>query len=58
MMNRESLAHFLTRLYFCNNSKLESIDEYVSMKNHILALSDHKFYEKLREFGLYDKETS
>ena len=57
-MNRESLANFITRLYFCNNPKLESIDEYVSMKNYILTLSDHKFYEKLKEFGLYDKETS
>ena len=57
-MNKESLANFLTRLYFCNNPKLESIDEYISMKNYILTLSDHKFYEKLREFGLYDKETS
>ena len=57
-MNRETLANFLTRLHFCNNSKLESIDDYVSMKNYILRLSDHKFYEKLIEFGLYDKETS
>ena len=57
-MNKEFLANFLTRLHFCNNSKLESIDEYISMKNYILTLSDHKFYEKLREFGLYDKETS
>ena len=57
-MNRESLANYLTRLHFCNNSKLESIDEYVTMKNYILRLSDHKFNEKLREFGLYDKETS
>ena len=57
-MNRESLANILTRLHFCNNSKLESTDEYLSMKNYILRLSDYKFYEKLREFGLYDKETS
>ena len=57
-MNKEFLANILTRLHFCNNSKLESIEEYVSMKNNILQLSDHKFYEKLREFGLYDKETS
>ena len=57
-MNKESLANFLTRIHFCNNPKLESIDEYISMKNYILTLSDHKFYEKLREFGLYDKETS
>ena len=57
-MNRESLANFLTRIHFCNNSKLESIDEYVSMKNYILKLSDHKFYEKLIEFGLHDKENS
>ena len=57
-MNRESLANILTRLHFCNNSKLESIDEYLRMKNYILALNDHKFYEKLCEFGLYDKETS
>ena len=57
-MNKDFLANILTRLHFCNNSKLESIEEYVSMKNNILQLSDHKFYEKLREFGLYDKETS
>ena len=57
-MNKEYLANFLTRLHFWNNPKLESIDEYISMKNYILTLSDHKFYEKLREFGLYDKETS
>ena len=57
-MNKESLANFLTRLHFCNFSKLESTDEYVSMKNYILTLSDHKFYEKLHEFGLNDKETS
>jgi len=57
-MNKEYLANFLTRLHFCNNPKLESIDEYISMKNYILTLSDHKFYEKLKEFGLYDKETS
>ena len=57
-MNKEFLANFLTRLHFCNNSKLESIDEYVRMKNYILTLSDNKFYEKLKEIGLYDKETS
>ncbi len=57
-MNKELLANILTRLHFCNNSKLESVDEYVSMKNYILTLSDHKFYEKLHEFGLNDKETS
>ena len=57
-MNKESLANFLTRLHFCNFSKLESTDEYVSMKNYMLTLSDHKFHEKLKEFGLYDKETS
>ncbi len=57
-MNRDSLANILTRIHFCNNSKLESIDEFVSMKNYILTLSDHKFYEKLREVGLYDKEPS
>ena len=57
-MNKEYLANFLTRLHFCNNSKLESIDEYVSMKKYMLTLSDHKFNEKLKEFGLCDKETS
>ena len=57
-MNRDYLASFLTRLHLCNNSKLESTDEYISMKNQLLTLSDCKFYEKLREFGLYDKETS
>ena len=57
-MNKEFLANILTRLHFCNDSKLESIDDYMSMKKYILKLSDYQFYEKLREFGLYDKETS
>ncbi len=57
-MNRDLLANILTRLHFCNNPKLETEDEYISMKNYILELSDHKFYEKLHEFGMYDKETS
>ena len=57
-MKKDLLANILTRLYFCNNSKIETIDEYLNMKNYILQLSDHKFYEKLREFGLYDRESS
>ena len=57
-MNREFLANILTRLHFCNDSKLETIDEYVNMKKYILTLSDLKFHEKLYEFGLYDKENS
>jgi len=57
-MNKERLASILTRIHFCNNSKLESLDEYMSMKNKILQMNDYQFHEKMREVGLYDKETS
>ena len=56
-MNRERLATILTRLHFCNNSKLESIDEYLNMKNYLLKLNEIQFQEKLREIGLFDRET-
>ena len=57
-MNKEKLASILTRLYFCNNSKLENIDEFKNMKKSLLALDDYQFSQKLREYGFYDKEAS
>tara|TARA_Y100000589_G_C27066401_1_gene593497 strand:- start:553 stop:726 length:174 start_codon:yes stop_codon:yes gene_type:complete len=57
-MNKEKLAIYITRLHFCNNSKLESIEDYKNMKNYLLELDEYQFSEKLREFGLYDKEAS
>ena len=57
-MNREKLASIITRLYFCNNTKLENKDEYMKMKKDLLALDDNDFYQKLWEYGFYDKEAS
>ncbi len=57
-MNKEDLASIITRLYFCNDTKLENIDEYIRMKNNLLSLNDNDFCQKLREFGFYDKEAS
>ena len=57
-MDRYKLASILTRLHFCNDSKLESIDDWEKMKNHLLTLNDHDFCEKLSKFGLLDKEAS
>ena len=57
-MNKESLASLITRLYFCNNSKLESIEEFKLMKKYLLELSDNQFDDKLKEYGFYDKEAS
>ncbi len=57
-MDRYKLASILTRLHFCNDSKLESIDDWEKMKNHFLNLNDHDFGEKLSKFGLLDKEAS
>ena len=58
IMNKENLASMMTRLYFCNDTKLENIDEYMRMKNDLLALNDNDFCQKLWEFGFYDKEAS
>ena len=57
-MNKENLASIITRLYFCNNTKLENKDEYMRMKNDLLALNENEFCQKLWEFGFYDKEAS
>tara|TARA_Y100000589_G_scaffold269644_1_gene261712 strand:+ start:470 stop:643 length:174 start_codon:yes stop_codon:yes gene_type:complete len=57
-MNKENLASIITRLYLCNNTKLEKKDEYIRMRNDLLALNDNDFCQKLREFGFYDKEAS
>jgi len=57
-MNKEDLASIITRLYFCNDTKLENIDEYIRMKNNLLSLNENDFCQKLREFGFYDKEAS
>ena len=57
-MNKENLASMITRLYLCNNTKLENKNEYMKMKNDLLALNDNDFSQKLWEFGLYDKEAS
>ena len=58
VMNKENLASMITRLYFCNDTKLENKDEYMRMKNELLALNDNDFCQKLWEFGFYDKEAS
>jgi len=57
-MNRENLASIITRLYLCNDSKLESKDEFIRMKKDLLALDDNDFCQKLWEFGFYDKDSS
>ena len=58
IMNKENLASIITRLYLCNDTKLEDNDKYMRMKNDLLALSDDDFCQKLWEFGFYDKEAS
>ena len=58
IMNKETLASIITRLYFCNDTKLENNDEFISMKNDLLALNENDFCQKLQEFGFYDKEAS
>tara|TARA_Y100001978_G_scaffold197877_1_gene209432 strand:- start:372 stop:545 length:174 start_codon:yes stop_codon:yes gene_type:complete len=57
-MDRYKLASIITRLHFCNDSKLESIEDWERMKNHLLSLNEDEFGEKLNRFGLLDKEAS
>jgi len=57
-MNKENLASIITRLYFCNNTRLENKEEFIRMKKGLLELSDDDFCQKLWEFGFYDKEAS
>ncbi len=58
VMNKENLASMITRLYFCNDTKLENKDEYMRMKKNLLSLNENEFCQKLKEFGFYDKEAS
>ena len=58
VMDKENIASIITRLYFCNDTKLENKEEYLRMKKDLLALNDNDFCEKLWEFGFYDKEAS
>jgi len=57
-MDRHKLASILTRLHFCKDSKLESIDDWEKMRNYLINLNDKDFDEKLDKFGLLDKEAS
>ena len=57
-MDRNKLASIITRLHFCNDPKLESIEHWERMKNHLLSLNEDDFEEKLNKFGLLDKEAS
>ncbi len=57
-MNKENLASIITRLYLCNDTKLEDKEKFMKMKEDLLALNDNDFYQKLWEFGFYDKEAS
>ena len=57
-MNKDNLASIITRLYFCNNTKLENKEEFMRMKKDLLALNENDFSQKLMEFGFYDKEAS
>ena len=57
-MDRENLASIITRLHFCNKSKLENIEEWLFMKNYLLNLDENEFDKKLREYGVLDKEAS
>ena len=45
-MNKENLASMITRLYFCNDTKLENKDEYMRMKNDLLALNERMIFAK------------
>ncbi len=57
-MPKENLATIMTRIYLCNNSKLESIDDYKRIRKFFLSLDDYKFQEKLYEYGLCEREAS
>ena len=58
IMDKENLASIITRLYFCNDTKLENNDEFIRMKKYLLDLNENDFCQKLWEFGFYDKEAS
>ena len=57
-MNKENLASIITRLYFCNDTKLENKEEFIRMKKELQSLNENDFCQKLMEFGFYDKEAS
>ena len=57
-MNKENLASIITRLYFCNDTKLENTEDYMRVKEYLLSLNENDFCQKLMEFGFYDKEAS
>tara|TARA_B100000963_G_C22220465_1_gene491353 strand:- start:44 stop:217 length:174 start_codon:yes stop_codon:yes gene_type:complete len=57
-MNKETLASLITRLHMCNDNKLENHEEFFKMKTYLLDMDENQFYQKLREFGFYDKEAS
>ena len=57
-MNKENLASIITRLYFCNDTKLVNKEEFIRMKRELLSLNENDFCQKLMEFGFYDKEAS
>ena len=57
-MNKEFLASIITRLYFCNDTKLENTEDYMRVKEYLLSLNENDFCQKLMEFGFYDKEAS
>ena len=57
-MNKENLASIITRLYFCNDTKLENTEDYMRVKEYFLSLNENDFCQKLIEFGFYDKEAS
>ena len=57
-MDRNKFASIITRLYLCNDSKLENIDKWESLKKKLLDLNDDEFSKELSKFGLMDKEAS
>ena len=57
-MNKDNLASMITRLYFCNDTKLENTEDYMRVKEYLLSLNENDFCQKLWEFGFYDKEAS
>tara|TARA_B100000212_G_scaffold330286_1_gene296390 strand:+ start:222 stop:395 length:174 start_codon:yes stop_codon:yes gene_type:complete len=57
-MNKVNLASIITRLYLCNNSKLENKEEFIKIRRDLLSLDENQFSQKLKEFGFYDKEAS
>jgi len=57
-MDKNKLAAIIARLHFCNDSKLENIEDWEKMKTNLLNLDDDEFGKELTKFGLLDKEAS